>query len=112
MYTYIHIIYIYIYKYIKYVYIYVYILYIYINISNIYIYIHIYIYILYISKTQFFIQGDFLNKIKNINAIPETIILVTADVVGFYQSIPHQAGLEVLREALDKGKTHKVPTYQ
>ena len=89
-----------------YIYIYVYILYIYINISN------IYIYILYISKTQFFIQGDFLNKIKNINAIPETIILVTADVIGFYQSKPHQAGLEVLREALDKGKTHKVPTYQ
>ena len=26
--------------------------------------------------------GDFLNKIKNINAIPENSILVTADVVG------------------------------
>ena len=33
-------------------------------------------------------------------------------MVGFYPSIPHQAGLEVLREALDKRKTHKVPTYQ
>ena len=54
--------------------------------------------------------GDFLNKIKNINAIPENAILVTGDVVGFYPSIPHQAGLEALREALDKRKTHKVPT--
>ena len=54
--------------------------------------------------------GDFINKIKNINAIPENAILVTADVVGLYPSIPHQAGLEALREALDKRKTHKVPT--
>ena len=53
--------------------------------------------------------GDFLDKIKNINAIPENAILVTADVVGLYPSIPHQAGLEALREALDKRKTHKVP---
>ena len=54
--------------------------------------------------------GDFRNKIKNINAIPENAILVTADVVDLYPSIPHQAGLEALREALDKRKTHKVPT--
>ena len=54
--------------------------------------------------------GDFLNKIKNIHGIPENAILVTADVVGLYPSIPHQAGLEALREALDKRKTHKVPT--
>ena len=45
--------------------------------------------------------GDFLNKIRNINAIPENAILVTANVVGLYPSIPHQAGLEALREALD-----------
>ena len=31
--------------------------------------------------------GDFLNKIKNINAIPENAILVTADVVGLYPSM-------------------------
>ena len=54
--------------------------------------------------------GDFLNKIKNINAIPENAILVTAHVVGLYPSIPHQAGLEALREELNKSKTHKVPT--
>ena len=31
-------------------------------------------------------------------------------MVGIYPSIPHQAGLEALREALNKRKTHKVPT--
>ena len=54
--------------------------------------------------------SDFLNKIKNVNAIPENAILVTADMVGFYPSIPHQDGLEALREALDKRKTQKVAT--
>ena len=46
----------------------------------------------------------------NINAIPENVILVTPDVTGLYPSIPHQVGLEALREALDKRKTHKVTT--
>ena len=49
--------------------------------------------------------GDFLNKTKNINAIPENVILVAVDMVVFYPSIPYQAGLEALREALDKRKT-------
>ena len=31
-------------------------------------------------------------------------------MIGLYPSIPHQAGLEALREALNKRKTHKVPT--
>ena len=38
--------------------------------------------------------------------------MVTADVVGLYSSIPHQAGLEALRTALDKKNTYKVPTYK
>ena len=54
--------------------------------------------------------GDFFDKIRNINAIPEYAILVNAGVAGLYLSIPYQAGLEALREALDKRKTHKVPT--
>ena len=53
--------------------------------------------------------GNFLNKIKSINPLPENVILVTADVVGLYPSVPHQVSLEALREALDKRKTHKVP---
>ena len=37
-----------------------------------------------IQEGQSYIKdtGDFLNKIKNINAIPENAILVTADVVS------------------------------
>ena len=53
--------------YILYIYTYIYI--------YIYIYIHIYIYIyIYISKN-----------------IPDNALLVTADVVGLYPSIPHKA---------------------
>ena len=52
--------------------------------------------------------GDFLNKTKNINAISENAILVTADVVGLYPGISHQAGLEALRETLDNRKIHKL----
>ena len=58
-----------------------------------------------LSKT-----GEFLNRITNINAIPENVIMVTADVVGLYSIISHQADLEALREALDKRESHKVLT--
>ena len=37
---------------------------------------------------------DFIKKIKNISTIPKDSILVTADVVGLYPSIPHEAGLQ------------------
>ena len=36
--------------------------------------------------------------------------MVTTDVAGLYPSIPHQTSLKALRAALDKTKTHKVPT--
>ena len=36
--------------------------------------------------------------------------MVTADLVGLHPSISNQAGLEALREELNKRKTHKVPT--
>ena len=34
--------------------------------------------------------------------IPDNAILVTADVVGLYPSIPHEAGLRTLKEVLDR----------
>ena len=46
-------------------------------------------------------SGHFLEKIKNISTHPENAILVTADVVGLYPSIPHQGGLSVLKKALE-----------
>ena len=50
--------------------------------------------------------NDFKSKIKNI-AFPNDALLLIADVVGLYPSIPH----EVLREALDK-RTHKETTTE
>ena len=47
-------------------------------------------------------SGHFLEKIKTLRCIPDNVLLVTADVVGLYPSIPHQAGLSALKEALDK----------
>ena len=37
-------------------------------------------------------------------------LLVTADVVGLYPNIPHEAGLKALKEALDKRKNRNIPT--
>ena len=54
-------------------------------------------------------SNDFKSKIKNID-IPNDALLVTADVVGLYPSIPHEAGLSALREALDKGTRKEIPT--
>ena len=45
---------------------------------------------------------DFLRKIKQIRNLPEDSILVTADVVGLYPSIPRELGLKALEEALEK----------
>ena len=49
-------------------------------------------------------SGDFIRKIKNLTDTPEGAVLVTADVVSLYPSIPHQAGLEALKKALDERK--------
>ena len=46
--------------------------------------------------------GDSIKKTQN-GSIPENAILVTADVVGLYPSIPPEVGLKALREILDKG---------
>ena len=55
-------------------------------------------------------SGGFLKKMENIDSIPEDTLLVTADVVGLYPSIPHTAGLATLRDALDKREAKKIPT--
>ena len=59
----------------------------------------------YIKDTE-----DFLKKIQNMGKIPQDSILVTADVVGLYPSIPHNAGLRGLKDALDCRQNKKVPT--
>ena len=49
-------------------------------------------------------SNDFIKKAKNLKDIPQDALLVTADVVGLYPSIPHEAGLKALKEALDKNR--------
>ena len=57
-------------------------------------------------------SGDFMKKTRNLGSIPKTAILITADVVGLYPSIPHEAGLKALREVLDKREQHTIPTSE
>ena len=59
----------------------------------------------YIKDTE-----DFLKKVQNMGKTPEDSILVTADVVGLYPSIPHNAGLKALKDALDCRQNKKIPT--
>ena len=51
-----------------------------------------------------------MEKRKTLGCIPDNAILVTADIVGLYPSIPHQAGLTAFKEALDKSLSKKIPT--
>ena len=55
-------------------------------------------------------SGNFLKKIKNISSILEDTVLVTADIVSLYPSLPHTAGLVAFRDALDNREVEKTPT--
>ena len=46
-------------------------------------------------------SNDFNNKIKNLENIRSNSILVTADIVGLYPSIPHESGLKAIKEVLE-----------
>ena len=54
--------------------------------------------------------SDFLDKLKDLVDMPEGAILVAADVVGLYPSIPHTEGLEVLRKQYNKFLHKKIRT--
>ena len=41
-------------------------------------------------------SNDFMHKIKDLKYIPNDALLVTADVVGLYPSIPHETRLQAL----------------
>ena len=53
-------------------------------------------------------SNDFIKKIKYLKNIPYIALLLTADVVGLYRSIPHKVGLRVLKEALDRREEKKI----
>ena len=47
-------------------------------------------------------SGGFINKMSQIDDIPEDAVLVTAKVLGLYRSASHEAGLKALKNALKK----------
>ena len=53
-------------------------------------------------------SGD-LNKI-NLGSLPENVILETTDLVNLYPSIPHEAGLQALEEALENRNHRQIST--
>ena len=57
-------------------------------------------------------SGDFIKKTRNFGSIPENAISVTADVLGLYPSIAHEARLKALREVLDKREQYTIPTSE
>ena len=55
-------------------------------------------------------SNNFIKKMKNLKDIPQGTLLVTADVIGLYPSIPHEAGLKAIKEALDKRENINIAT--
>ena len=43
-----------------------------------------------------------MKRLKELGSVPQNVLLVAADVVGLYRSIPHQDGLEALLIKLDQ----------
>ena len=59
----------------------------------------------YLKDTQ-----DLLEELKHLGNVPSNAILVTADAVGLYPSISHEAGLEALYEKLVERVEKKIPS--
>ena len=55
-------------------------------------------------------SNNYKHKIRDLKDIPNNKLLVTADVVGLYPSIPHEAGLQALKEVLECTKDKKIST--
>ena len=55
-------------------------------------------------------NSDFLKRLKELGSVLQNALLVTADVVGLYPSIPHQDGLEALPIKLDQQEDRIIPT--
>ena len=68
--------------------------------------LHQFQHILKAEKSYIKDTGDFLEKLKNLGNILFNAILVIADAVGLYPSIPQDAGLQPLYEKLEE-RTNK-----
>ena len=52
-----------------------------------------------------------LNKLKDINTLPSSAILVTLDVSSLYTNIPTNEGIDACRKVLDQRTEKSVPTH-
>ena len=55
-------------------------------------------------------SNNFFHKTRDLKDIPNGGLLVTADVIGLYTSIPHGAGLKAPKEVLECKKDKKIST--
>ena len=55
-------------------------------------------------------QMTSLTKSKIWKIYPGTLILVTTEVVGLYSDIPHESGLNAIKEALENRERKPGPT--
>ena len=55
-------------------------------------------------------SNDFIHKLRDPKNIPNDALLVTANVVGLYPSIPHETGLPALKAVLERKKDKKIWT--
>ena len=55
-------------------------------------------------------SNNFMHKIRDLKDIPNDALLVTADVVGLYPSILHEAGFQALKEVLECREDKKIST--
>ena len=55
-------------------------------------------------------SGDFIDKMKRIEKIPDGFILVAADAVGLYPSIPQNEGISAFQQKLEEQPSTKIPT--
>ena len=51
-----------------------------------------------------------LNKLKDINTLPSSAILVTLNVSSLYTNIPTNEGIDACRKVLDQGTEKSIPT--
>ena len=51
--------------------------------------------------------GDFLQKLRNLGGVPDNAILVSADVVALYPSIPYEDGLKSLFERYKRERLNR-----
>lgn len=52
----------------------------------------------------------FINKIKSLYNMPSNLVLVKTDAVDLYLSIPHEPGLDAIKEALGNRERKSIPT--